>query len=568
MKNHILIICFLFFGINISVAQNLDWAKSINSGGIFNSFGNLVSSAVDDSGNEYLTGFFRDTTDFDPGSGVFNLTSNGLGDIYILKLDANGNFLWVKAMGSNELDAGESITLDSNGNIYTTGSFTGTVDFDPSAATFELTAPGSERDIFIQKLDSDGNFIWAKRMGSSEREIAYSITTDLADNVYTTGSFFGTVDFDPNVGSTELTSNGSADIFIQKLDTNGNFIWAKSMGSTAFVDYGVDIKTDQNGNVYSTGNFADTVDFDPNAGIANLTSNGSDDIYIQKLDTNGIFIWAKSYGGSTGDYIGALEVYLDNIYSIGSFPGTIDFDPNNGITNLTSAGSNDIFIQKLNANGDFIWARRIGGSEFDEGLDIAADSSGDLYCAGAFPTTVDFDPNSGVFNMTPEADYNGFILKLDANTNFIYALAIGGTAYNAIKNLNISTIGEVYSSGAFANTGDFDPGSGVTNLTAIDPGGDLFIQKFSSTLSAEEYLNQLQTKVFPNPTSGSFTINLGKSYSEINTTITNMLGQVIASEKFENTNNLQLEIEKATGIYIVNVSTSEGLSETIKIIKN
>src|SRR5690606_23904636 len=139
------------------------------------------------------------TVDFDPGVGVYNLTSLGYDDIFIQKLDSNGDFLWAKRMGSTGSNIGHSIAVDTAGNVYTTGTFGGTVDFDPGVGTFNLTSAGGV-DIFIQKLDSNGDFLWAKRMGGIGREQGSSITIDALGNVYTTGSFEEEVDFDPGVG--------------------------------------------------------------------------------------------------------------------------------------------------------------------------------------------------------------------------------------------------------------------------------------------------------------------------------------------------------------------------------
>src|SRR5688572_9515122 len=147
-------------------------------------------------------------------------------------INAQSNqWIWAKAMGGTEADRGQSIILDASGNIYTTGFFEGTADFDPGAGTFDLTAEG-DQDIFITKSDNSGNFEWAISMGGTNNEVGYSITIDASGNIYTTGSFEGTADFNPGAGVFNLTSAGGTDIFISKLDGAGNFIWAKAMGGS------------------------------------------------------------------------------------------------------------------------------------------------------------------------------------------------------------------------------------------------------------------------------------------------------------------------------------------------
>jgi len=190
----------------------------------------------------------------------------------------NINLEWTKSIGG----LGNSGAIDASGNVYTTGSFAGTVDFDPGSGVSNLTSSGGN-DIFIQKLDANGNFIWVKQLGGISNDAGYSITTDASGNVYITGYF------SLNLGG-GISSNGGYDIFIAKLDSNGNIVWIKSMGGTSS-DYGESITTDASGNVYTTGFFYNTVDFNPGSGVSNLVSNGGYDIFIQKLDANGNFLW-------------------------------------------------------------------------------------------------------------------------------------------------------------------------------------------------------------------------------------------------------------------------------------
>src|SRR5262249_14945501 len=159
-------------------------------------------------------------------------------------------------------DIGYSIAVDASGNVYTTGFFHGTVDFDPGSGTKNLVATGSNTDIFISKLDASGNYVWAKKIGGNTADIGYSIAFDASGNVYTTGSFQGTVDFDPGTGTQNLVASGSTEIFISELDASGNFVLAKHMGGGLY-GYGQCIKVDASGNIYTTGYFSGTADFDP-----------------------------------------------------------------------------------------------------------------------------------------------------------------------------------------------------------------------------------------------------------------------------------------------------------------
>ena len=185
--------------------------------------GSASAVAVDVPGNVYTVGSFAGTADFDPGAGVFNLTSAGGTDVFVSKLDSDGNFLWAGAMGGSSVlsfvccDFASGVALDSAGNVYTVGNFRGTADFDPGAGVFNLTAASLARNAFISKLDSDGNFVWARAMDGSGN-LATDVALDAAGNVYSVGSFVE-VDLDPGPGIFHLTATGTRDAFVSKLDS-------------------------------------------------------------------------------------------------------------------------------------------------------------------------------------------------------------------------------------------------------------------------------------------------------------------------------------------------------------
>ena len=170
------------------------WSSDDSAVAVFGSTSDdsVVSMAVDSSGNVYTTGYFYDTVDFDPGAGTANLTSNGLYDVFVSKLDSSGNLVWAKQFGGTDAAKGLSIAVDSSGNVYTTGDFQGTVDFDPGAGTANLTSNGG-RDVFVSKLDSSGNYLWAKSWGGgvdtglNDDDRGRSVAVDSSGNVYTTG---------------------------------------------------------------------------------------------------------------------------------------------------------------------------------------------------------------------------------------------------------------------------------------------------------------------------------------------------------------------------------------------
>lgn len=426
----------------------LDWVQQIGG----ESIEEARSMAVDTFGNIYITGQFYGTTDFDPGAGVFNLTCAGAIDIFVQKLDVNGNFLWAKQMGGSGFDDGLSIALDASGNVYTTGNFEGKVDFNPGAGVTNLISSGSY-DIFVQKLDTNGDFLWAKQMGGPNFDRGHSIVIDASGNLYITGMFYGIADFNPGKETAYLTSAGDYDAFIQKLDSNGNFLWAKQIGGNEW-DQGNSIAIDASQNIYITGSF-----------------NG---VFVLKLDPNGDFIWTKQMkgtGSSTGQSI-AVD-HSGNVNITGYFYETIDFDPGKGTVSLTSTGSADIFVQKLDTDGNFLWAKQMGGAVFF-GYSIAVDTLGNVFTLGNFEGTADFDPGVGVANLTSSGSYDVFVQKLNANGEFIWVRQMGENI--VALSIAVDASGNIYTTGSFGSIADFDPYEGKAYLTS-EGTSDIFVQK-------------------------------------------------------------------------------------------
>jgi Secretion system C-terminal sorting domain/Beta-propeller repeat len=388
---------------------------------------------------------------------------------------------WAKSVGGTAYNAGNAMALDADGNVFTTGFFTGTGDFNPGAGTATLTSVGSD-DIFISKLDSTGNFVWAIQMGGTALDHALSLAIDASGNIYIIGEFQGTADFNPGTGVANLVSLGGYDIFIAKYDNDGNYMWAKQMGS-ANIDGGIAIAVDASASVYATGVFRWTTDFNPGAGTANLTTMGGDDAFIAKYDSAGNFRWAKQIGGTSGDFGYAITTDASaNVYTTGTFGGTVDFDPSGSTTyTLTSVAGSDAFISKLDSAGNFVWAKQMGGSNIDAGNGITIDASGNIYTTGFFWGSGDFDPGAGTFNLAPIGDKDVFVLKLDATGAFVWAKSFGGTVIDAGSSIAVDGAGNVYTTGGFAGTADFDPLISASHQLSAVWGADVFISKLDAS---------------------------------------------------------------------------------------
>ena len=444
-KTLLLIAASCFF--NFLTAQNWEWLNTAGQPGTATD--GAVKNVVhrigqDGAGNVYIAGYFRDyiTLGGDFLTSLSYPSGSGIYEVYVSKLDSNGNFLWAKQIGGIGFDKGYSICLDTLGNIYSTGYFGFTVDFDPGIGVSNLVSVGTQ-DIYIQKLDINGDFLWAKRMGGNDGEIGYSIAADDSGNVYSTGTFKGTVDFDPGIGVVNITSNGLNDIYIQKLDINGDFLWVRQIGGVGHELVSA-LTIDNTVGIYTTGYFEGVVDFDPNLGVDNRTSNGFRDIFIQRLDLNGTFKWAVSMGGTNQNDLGASITtdLFGNIYTTGNFGGSVDFDPGMDSTVLISL-YNDIFIQKLDSNGNFVWAKQMNGAGYEGGKSIVVDSLGKIYTTGYFAGTVDFAPGADTADITSNGHYDVFVQKLspcmptyatDVQTACDFYTWIDGNVYTSSNN--------------------------------------------------------------------------------------------------------------------------------------
>lgn len=398
------------FIVKLDPSGNFVWAKQFSGTATAQSF----AIALDSTNNILITGRFQGTIDFDPDTGTTNLTAFGNDDIFVSKLDSSGNFIWIQQMGGSSADQAREIALDIMGNIYTTGTFGGTADFDPGASTATLTTMGNQ-DVFVSKLDSSGNFVWVKQFGGINTEQAYGIALDTMGNIYTTGAFSGLCDFDPSVAVNTLTSP-LLNIFVSKLDSSGNFVWARHLAGNGIAE-ALAVTIDSANNILTTGYIDAATDFDPGAGTFILTPTSTESIFISKLNTSGDFVWAKLFAGSTSFNRGnsITTDTSNNVYTSGIFSGTGDFDPGADTFTMVSVGFYDGFVSKLDASGDFEYAWGFGDEFIDGGFEISVDNAGNVYAAGYFSGTVDFDPGAGTADLTGFVDsQDAFIFRLES----------------------------------------------------------------------------------------------------------------------------------------------------------
>jgi|GEM_PF-2264637 len=401
---------------------------------------------------------------------------------------------WANRIGDAQTQIADRARIDSQGNLYLSGWFSGTnVDFDPSPTGTFLLSSNGDFDGFVAKYDRDGNFKWAFRFGGAGRDQVLHIALDNAGNFFITGFFRGSgVDFNPGAATFSLSSNGDAgvdpgyggDIFLAKYDTLGNFSWAFNIGGSSLYDSGVGLSSDHNNDVIVSGYFRENVDFDPGPGTTQLNASGGT-AFLAKYTGAGAFLWAFNIGQSQADN-SIFDVRVDaqnNIHFAGFFQGNnIDMDPSPAINMISSSGQADIVVAKYSPTGSLIWARSFGGSGWDVGFGLTLDASGSVYVTGTFSSSViDFDPGPGVANAICNDSGNSFLLKLNQAGTFQFAFGLAGNGFVADYGscITIDGQGNVLLGGRFDGTMDMDPGPGIANIISAG-GADAFFAKYTS----------------------------------------------------------------------------------------
>lgn len=443
----------------------------------------LYGVVKDNLDNIYVVGHSNGSVQF--GSAAIN--GFGSSDIFIAKYDSAGNPVWAKTAGGTGDDLATGITIDSNNNIYVAGYFQSLGNFGGT----NIFSNG-QNDVFISKLDSNGNFIWTNTAGSTESDEIQGIDIDSTNNIYVTGHFYNTI----TLGANNLTSGGLTDVFIAKLDSNGNYIWANSAGATNF-DYTGDIAVNPIDNsVYVSGHYNNITTIGSTNLILDMGRSGYDS-FLAKTDPSGNWVWAKDIGNTgvdtyAGDAGFSNKVYTDasgNAYIMGGFyKNYIDFGPAGQITNTAQGGAPQHYIAKSDSNGDFIWATKLGETGY--------------YLSSAFNVN---DSVSGYLSTTIFASPS---------------ITLGGTTLVKTNSSLTAIVAEINLSNGVLSNAVQSTGTGITEVIRdidVDNNGDLILvgnisgasifgsQNYTSTVLNDQIIVKLNT------TSNTFNSLQGRS---------------------------------------------------------
>lgn len=577
-----LVLIFAIFTVSHAQSQSLEWVKQIGGPGI----DRALSVAVDSKGYIYATGQYQGTVDFDPGPDSTKFTAASGGEAYLVKLDPKGNFIKVwtygKTTGGHTV-VGNNLKIDKSGNIYTAGYFAGSnVDFDPdSIGVFKLSYLNTGNNVYIQKLDSTGKFIWAVRWaydmeaGSNNMaEEGPSMDMDQSGNFITVGRFTGTKDFDPGTGVKNIVGRVQ-DGYISKIDNSGKFQWVKHIACDTTANSYVfpkSVSLDNNRNIFVAGYFKGGVDFDTDSAKTNIIVTDLQVGFVAKYDPNGNYLWVKTIGNPNLkllEYHVANAVKADlegNIYVTGSFMDTYDF----GNTKLTSKGNSDIFITKLDAAGNYIWAKQIGSFyDSETGFVLNTDNSNDVYVSGWFRGTADFNPGAGASNLTSKGLMDVFLVKLDNSGDFKWAASIEGELAGDLLHQLVIDGNSIVSVGRFQGNSNFNP-NGSTILQASDTKADIFIQKISQSniASIPVLVDAHSIIMYPNPASEQVTVRLnGSQVANTELSIIDLNGKVLQVYT-TNQNQKTIFLNGFTkGVYFIRIASDIGVTTQKLIIK-
>lgn len=477
--------------------------------------------------------------------GDTTLTSSVNNESYVLKTDASGTVLWAEQFGN------VTVTVDKTGNVYTTGQFIDTVSF----GSFTLAAQG-DYDYFMVKYDTSGAVLWVKQFTGATSSITFRrLAIDTAGNVYVTGFFNSISDF----AGIELTPYPSthSDVFVVKLDVSGTVQWAEQFERTNNTGTSLSflgIYTDMSDNVYVLGHIIGaTLVF----GDTTLSHTGGyGEVFLVKLNPDGTLLWANQYGQGAGNcipYGGLAFDEEDNIYFSGHTNGTVTF----GDITLSSTMSSNIYLVKTDDEGTVLWATKLGASNGYNGVGlITIDIAGAIYLTGNFSQPANF----GSTVLSPVGGDDVFVAKTNNSGTLEWAKGFGSTGNDSGSSIAVDVQGDVYVAGYFRGTVNF----GGTTLTSAG-GADAFLMKIASTLTVSDFSNN-QWRAYPNPAKDIITVAFSEDIQNATIEVFNVLGQKVKEfTMFSNTQNLDVS-ELQQGVYLFRISNN-GTNETLKVYK-
>ncbi len=494
------IILIIFF-ISCLNAQTPVWDWVATAGGTSDVQLNAVIG--DDNGNIYAVGYFEGSHFF----GNEYVASQGGRDIFVAKMDSQGNWLWsTSGGGTSYTDEGNDIDITADNCLLITGVFEGTAFMGPDS----LVSSG-EGDIFVSKLDFDGNWLWSKKIGGSGWDTGNSVSVDNLNYAYITGSFADTIFYDTDT----LVSRGNTDIIVAKLNPLRNWSWMKNAGGTS-ADAAFDLKVADDNRILLCGSYTGRAMWDSDT----LVSDGYTDGFVAEMNDVGDFLWANRLGGNNFDEAYQIVPIDSGAIVSGHHTDLAFFDS----IQITGNGDRDMFIAKVDFAGNWDWVAHGGSSQWDTARDIFVDSNNDIYATGVFSGAA----TMGSISFNGYGSRDVFVLKIDSFGNFQWGKEAGSSEWDVGSALFINNAGDVYIAGDYSSSAVFD------NLWITSDGNrDCFVGKLRESTTAADY-NETETgkgmMLCPNPFNPRTNISFELSRNlNVKLDVYNMKGQHVKS---------------------------------------
>jgi hypothetical protein len=538
-------------------AQQLEWVRQF--GGLGDDSCTHVELAP--NGDVFVAGSFSETMQVQTIAGLVTLQSAGLCDIFLSRIQADGDIVWCKSLGSSGYDSPTWLHVDNNSNIILYGMFAGDVDFDMGTGS----SISNVNMFAIAKYDESGNFLWTKILASDNAYPYGIIKTDNSNNIFIGGGFSGATDFDPGIGVDIQASSGEGGAFVSKFDENGNYIWTRSFIGIYNYELAVvnGIAFDDNNNIYLSGVFSGNLDADPGAGVYDLSSGSYISGMIIKLSSNGSYKFSYAIGSSGTDmqHCHSIFSYGNHVYIMGSFIHTVNFGLGQTTALLTSYGGHDGFILEMDTTGAF---QSVRNHDFGE-IQKTSFNFKNFTISGGFDGIIDPDNSDGVFQyINTYGNSDACVFRFDTLGNSVWYTRIGGSGYDNIVSSLSDNQQSVYGAGYFGSTVDFETGAPQYLLTAQGV-QDGFVVKFNTkpTALAEHKFTSLSC--YPNPTTGQ--IFFSTSTEPVHAEIFSTNGMLLISKTVTDDG---IDISHlAPGVYFVKaVNTMTGETQISRLLKN
>lgn len=558
---HVFLIVFLCLISSASFSQNWQWFTS--AGGDKSDKG--LDIDMDRFGNLYVSGYYNNSSS---GNVMFSSIAAPLDfgkDAFLAKIDSMGNWVWMQPGQGGWDERALGMCVDKVNNcVYVTGTCWYNTNF--GSCPVPTTFPGSQDNIFISKMDLNGNCQWLIQAGSESDDHGYDLITDKAGNIYLTGfisndgsssndtAYFGDVKVQGPLPSDSLG-------YVTKISPAGIFQWVRTFpGIDGERDNRITI--DDSANVYVTGSFYGTQTYS----TTSVTSNGGFDIFVLKLDSAGNQKWVQTAGGLLDDRGNSLTADPNgDVYVTGEFRDIVVFGTDT-VNNYGGPNGRDIFVSKLTKSGSWKWASKAGSTNgSDRGNRIESNKRDLLFVTGQIKGSATFGSHNIITN--PLDSVQAFVAALDTAGIWHWVIEGGGHYEDRGNGLAVDQFCRAYVTGYFQDTVTF----GSLQDTSVNK-KDIFVSRIVSECNVagvgiEESNFSGNMILFPNPSSGKFSIQLDRYYDVLTVEVYNVMGQILQSRKLNSVNKTDVSINESSGIYFIKLLSNTGASRTFKAIK-